>query len=241
MTIAAVNIGTPVSLTNVSSLTFPHTVSAGSDRLLTVVVGGANTFNSDVSGDYGGTPLVFVDFGRTSNSAQKVFLLRLVNPAVGTANVFIDLLSTFNAVSGQAVTWTGVDQTVPMGSTATVQNSGTQSSGALTGIASAVGDVILDAIIVATGASQTLIPNAAQTLLFEEDPTSRAAGSSYKPASAGSSGTSWSWQNAGNWGILGVALKPAPAPSGDVLRSLGMDGGAESGLKMSGMNGGIRG
>lgn len=218
MSILAANIGTAQSATNVSSLTFPHTVSSGTDRLLTVVVAGANTSNNDVSGDYGGTPLVFVDFARTSNSSQKAFMLRLVAPAVGTANVFIDLLTNFGAVSGQAVTWTGVDQTTPMGSTATVQNFGSQNSGTLTGIASNAGDVIFDAIIVATGAGQTLVPDAAQTLLYEEDPTSRAGGSSYKAASAVSSSMSWSWSSIGNWGILGVALKPgASAAPPDIV------------------------
>ena len=98
-----------------SSLVFPHTVS-GADRLLLVGVSINNDNLETVSSvTHGGVPLSLVGAATDSDDA-RVEIWALVNPAEGTADVVVDFSAalTHNAVAG-AVSFTGVDQSTPLG------------------------------------------------------------------------------------------------------------------------------
>ena len=86
---------------NVSSLTWSHTVGAGSGRI--VVVGVSIRGNSTVTGvTYAGQALTVV--GTVSNGGSNhVEMWALVAPPAGTANVVVSLSSSAHVVGGAVV------------------------------------------------------------------------------------------------------------------------------------------
>src|SRR5579862_6387289 len=105
---AAVTLNGALSVSSgdsVSSATWSHTVAAGSNRLLVVGIkihGAAHTVTSVT---YGGTAMTYL--GQETNTGE-VWVFRLLNPAIGTANIVATLNGNDKFVTG-AITFNGVD------------------------------------------------------------------------------------------------------------------------------------
>src|SRR5437773_247767 len=99
---------------NVLSLTWSHTVGAGTNRILivgvSIVDGGAT-----VTGvTYSGQALTLIGGQTAGASTDRIEMWRLLAPPVGTASIVVTL-SAAKRIVGGAVSYTGVDQTTPLG------------------------------------------------------------------------------------------------------------------------------
>jgi prepilin-type N-terminal cleavage/methylation domain-containing protein len=223
VTVDNVSSGTTASNT-ASSMTVSHTTGSGSYRLMLVGINvNVNDDERVTSVTYGGTPLDKVGERNNSNDAM-VYIYSLVAPSPGTADVVINFSSALNygAIAG-VMTFTGVDQSTPLGT-----------------FASAIGDD--------TAQASVDIPSAAEELVFgvvtcEYDPISTAESgqnirwnTSTSNGNYGAGGTdsgaspsvtmTWGFTVASpiynHWAIGGVSIKPSG--SGSTVCS----GGAEN-------------
>jgi uncharacterized repeat protein (TIGR01451 family) len=103
------------------AVTVSHTTTTTADRLLIVGVS-INLTNSTgatvTSVTYGGTALTQQGFHNDAGLTRRVEMWSLLAPASGTANVVVNVNVPTNATVGVVVgatTFTGVDQTLPMG------------------------------------------------------------------------------------------------------------------------------
>ncbi|MEI7899596.1 MAG: Ig-like domain-containing protein, partial [bacterium] len=196
----------------VASGSVPHTVLGNSTNHVLVV--GISVNNSpEARGTvtnvlYGATPLTLA--GSRTNDDKVVSMWVMNNPPVGTANVFAKLTRPPGEgwVVG-AMTFRNVDQTIPYGMfSSSVGNSG---GPVITGISSAMGEVIVDTValqcisLAATGSGQTQ----RWTTNSVPKPGYASGGGSTK---AGAASVSMSWTatygSSSNWAMGALALKP---------------------------------
>lgn len=125
--------GSVVQNSTGASFTWSHTVS-GSNRVLVVGVSVRNPQNQTVSTvTYAGIPLTFVG-ARSNETSARVEIWQLVAPAVGTANVVVNLSAPAKIVGG-AISLTGVDQTTPIAGSAFTAGSSTNPALTLNNVA----------------------------------------------------------------------------------------------------------
>ena len=188
-----------------SSITISHTTS-GSQRLMLVGVSMANPSTRTVSSvTYDGVSLSNV--GSTANPANgaRVEIWKLVPPNTGTHNVVVTL-SGSNAATVGVMTFTGVDQTTPLGTYAS--GSGDATSGSATA-SSATGELVFDVVSV-KDTDQNLVPGGSQTEGWDLYIATDANGGGSTAAGASSVVMSWSWTSGTDWAIGTVPIKPAP-------------------------------
>jgi hypothetical protein len=129
---------------NVSSVTVSHTTTSASDRLLLVGVSMDSTGGRTVTSvTYGGQSLTLVGAQAGGANPVRVEIWRLINPASGTANVVVNLSGSTDGVSVGATTFTGVDQTTPLGTFASAI--GTNNSPTVN-VTSAAGELVYDVV-----------------------------------------------------------------------------------------------
>ncbi len=193
------------------TLTVAHTTS-GSDRLMMV---GISMRNDDheyaTSVTYKGVALTFVAADERSDDA-RVEVWQLVAPPVGTHNVVV----TFNkdlkkaAVAG-VTTFTGVDQTTPVGATATANGKSTQASVTITAAANELVWSVVDA-----KKPVTLTPGASQTEHWQRTTDGdEAFGAGSTQPGNGNVTASWTLGDDKEWAIAAVAVRsnqPPPPP-----------------------------
>jgi hypothetical protein len=140
-----------ISVVSGSSLSWNHTVtSVGSNLLLTVGVAvGANPDSRIVSVTYNGVSMNSVGKVHSNNRTSGfVELFYLKAPGTGTHTVQVTLTGGNAAIEGGSVSFTGVDQTTPVRNVATAFGSGTNPN---VSVASAVGDMVVDAVAYGCG------------------------------------------------------------------------------------------
>ncbi len=97
-----------------ATLVWPHTVAARSNRLLLVGVSYRDGNQPLRSVTYAGTPLTWLGVQNAPGNQNRVELWYLRAPAVGTANVVVNLTNARSVVGG-ALSFTGVQQSTPFG------------------------------------------------------------------------------------------------------------------------------
>ncbi|MDQ3195170.1 MAG: hypothetical protein M3Q32_02020 [Pseudomonadota bacterium] len=214
---AAITIGnTSFGDSGGGALSFSHTVGAGSNRVLIVGISIDRTTMVNVisSVTYGGTTLTNIGNTAGSSNTMRISLWRLVNPAVGTANVVVTpSINNIKYVAG-AVSYFGVDQTTPLGSFAAA----TGGSGTPTvNVSSAANDLVVDVVAVGDALlGNSIAPGAGQTQRYNINTATILGGGMIGAGSTepGAATVTMSWtQNGslnGRWAIGAVALKPAP-------------------------------
>jgi len=236
------------SLGTRTSLTWPHTVAAQTNRIL--IVGVSTTVNGAVgppadrvlSVTYAGQPLTLIGSQRSpvlGGTRSSTEMFKLLAPPTGTANVVVTLvgnLAPSNYAVGGSVSFTGVHQTTPHGSF--VSGSGSSDAPA-TIVSSAAGEVVIDNVATSPEA-QFLLAGAGQTDWYSGEVfigglISVGAGST----EPGAASVTMSWQSlaVGEWATGAISLKPAATPtaapafiSGQVTTS---DGTPLSGVVMT--------
>lgn len=195
--------GAIFSFTFNGSITISHTV-AGTNRILIV---GVETVTNSLSGvTYGGVALT----QKTSqaNGSQTSYIYYLLAPTVGTANV-VASFSGFGSCGAHTVSWTGVDQTINIGTPSTSVASGTISQTVTTTVDDMVQDVLGKSGQIglpAAGSGQTEIANG------RESANTSALAASYKNGAAGTTTMVWTGGGGTNsW--IGIPIRGLPDPS----------------------------
>lgn len=202
------------STSGASSLTWSHTVtSAGSNRLLVVgVASDDNTPRTVSSVTYNGVNLTQVP-GGTADNLARVDMWYLVNPATG-ANDVVVTLSGSTEFSAGATSWTGVDQTTPLGTASAT--AGHSSSVSLSGVSSAADEFVVDVVAI-DSSSATITSDVSQASRWERGGGEATAGGlnvvggQSTEAGAASVTMSWSVSATKDWAIAAVSIKPASA------------------------------
>ena len=201
------------------TLTVPHT-TAGANRLMLVGVS-INITNAPTAGVVGvtwnGTPLSFVGAHNDAGATRRVEMWYLLAPAVGAFNVVVTVnipAAVQEGVVAGVTTFTGADQTVPLGTFVSADGAGGAASQA--DVPSVINGMILDTL--ATDGTQTVTvppPQVSQWNVqrgINTNPGVRGVGTSRSgapnvPISETFSGTS-------NWSLGAVSVNPSTADIG---------------------------
>jgi hypothetical protein len=198
----------------VSSVSTSHATS-GSDRIALAVIAWRHNTSTSVSAvTYNSVSFTEVPGSATNNSNFYVRFYYLVAPATG-ANTFQVTFGGATAfdIGCSILTFTGVDQSVPLGTAANAANFGTTPSVA---VSAATDDLVVDAVCrehvgtFTVGAGQTQRVNTICPGGFIK------VASSTEPGST-SVTMSWSDTNSGNWAMAAVPLKPKAAAGGSAI------------------------
>ena len=206
--VAATTSGTS---TSTNSLSFSHTPGGGSDRLLLVAVavgdadiGGTSRTVSSVT--YGGTAMTQV-VTQASRRRTHLYLQTDKPRCRAPANVVVNLSGTSSVAAG-ATTFTGVNQTTPLGTAAS--NSATSGTSGSVVVSSASGELVFSTAAWDEGATnQSISTDAGQTQRWNHsglDYVSAAASTKPGAASVTSSYTAGDSQE---WVAAAVPIKPA--------------------------------
>src|SRR5436309_684242 len=186
-----------------SSLSFLHTTS-GTNRLLVVGVTQKNSPVRSVSSvTYAGQAMTSAG-SAVNASGAGAHIYYLVAPPTGPNTVVATLSGSASGMSVGAVTFTGVNQTTPVGTFASATGSGTAASVTVT---SNSGEIVVDTVSSASSSTQT--PGAGQTLQWTSPGTQGGdRGSISTEAGASAVTMTWTVGNAA-WAIGAVGIKPA--------------------------------
>lgn len=220
------------STANASTVTFSHTCS-GSDRVL--VVGTSHRYNNKTTSvTYNGVNLTKWSENINSNICGTQ-LWYLVAPSTGANNIIVTQSSTERIVVG-ASSWTGVNQTTPLG-TAVLQN-GTSSSPSVN-VSSSSSEVVIDVLAALDDAGITATVGTSQTQRWNDSAASggiaiQGCGSSETGASTTT--MSWSLSAAVQYSQIAAALQPGtadPAPGQAAVTATANTAGARVDLAMT--------
>jgi uncharacterized repeat protein (TIGR01451 family) len=217
---------------NVTSLTFAHTVGSGPNRILIVAIS-LNHPNVTATGiTYAGKALT--NIGAEVGSQNRTEMWYLVAPPSGTADVIINM-SAAKRVVGTAISFTGVNQTTPLG---TFVGATAQSTAASVTVTSAPGDLVLDTVT-ASGDANTMTVNASQaqkwnTVSGTGGASDALSGGSTEPGAA-SVVMSWTLGASKPWSIGAVSLKSGGAapPNVTLLKSVTPSGNLVPGADLA--------
>lgn len=204
-------VTTAPSAKGVAGISWSHTVSAGPNRLLVVSISFRDGNVSADSVTYNGVPLVADVAINSPGNQNRTEIWHMVAPPVGTATVTI-AMSAKKDVAATSISFTGVNQSTPLGSPVSAAG---QSTGASVTATSAVGELVLDTVT-ANGDANGLVVNASQTQQWNffsgpGDASSARSGGSTKTG-ASSVAMSWTLNVSKPWSVVAVPIKPAPTP-----------------------------
>ncbi len=184
-----------------NSLTIPHTTS-GSNRLMLVGFSIEDNQDRQVSSmTYNGVSLSLVG-SREISGKPHIEIWKLVNPPTGSHNVIINLdgLQDKGMVGG-VVTFTGVDQTTPLGTFASSTGEASQAS---VNVSAAIGDIVFATVMRWHNPLGNVGSGETQQWKLDYDKTH--GGGSTETATSTSVNMSWS-ESSQQWAMGGVAVK----------------------------------
>src|SRR3984893_11954661 len=200
------------------TLTFNHTTANVANRLLIVGVS-LNITNAPTSAlvgiTYNGTPMNLIGFHNDAGNTRRVEMFELLNPLNGTfpivVSVSIPAAQTVGVVAG-ATTFTGVDQTVPIGTF--VSANGAAQANSQLDVPSVVNGMVIDTL--ATGGDQTAAIPAPQVSQWNAD----SSGAPISPPDVRGTGSTRSGApsvpisetfTSSNWSLGAVSINPTTA------------------------------
>ena len=182
-----------------SPVTVSHTTGTGSDRLMLV---GVSTRDRTVTGvTYNRVALIPVGV-QTSNNNVKTAIYSMIAPPDGTFNVVVSLSGDpgKGAVVG-VMTFTGVNQTTPLGTYASAVGNSTT---AALNVTSASSELVFNVVSVQ---NQNIVNTAGQTQRWNVNTSSENTGAG--ATKSGSAITSLSWTLVkDDWSMSGISIKP---------------------------------
>ena len=187
-------------------MTISHTTS-GSNRLMLVGVSisHASAAPPVSTVTYNGVSLILVDAQATSDGFARVEIWKLVAPDLGTHDVVVTLSGTPGGATAGVMTFTGVNQSTPLGPFASNQSDSASGSATVT---SAANELVFAAIVVESSTNLDLVPGAGQTERWDLFQAVKNNGGGSTKAGAASVVMSWTWSSADKWAIGGVSIKP---------------------------------
>ncbi len=185
---------------NTMPITVAHTTGTGANRLMLVGISQKNRTVTSVT--YGATALTLVGENNL-NSNARIALYRLINPPSGTANVVVNFSSAPDrGAVVNVTTYTGIDQTTPLGTFASQQAGSTNPS---VNVTSAGGELVYDVVSIR---NQPVTVTAGQTQRWNMSSGNEITGAgSTEP---GAATTIMNWTSAStDWALGAVPIKPA--------------------------------
>ncbi|MBW7866243.1 MAG: DUF11 domain-containing protein, partial [Candidatus Hydrogenedentes bacterium] len=197
-----------------STLSLSHTTGSGTNRLMLVGVSyeDDNENGCAVSSvTYGGQSLTQVVWRAQNEAISEIWGLTAPPSGAGTVVVSFTGTETADSAVVGVATFTGVDQTTPLGTPASAQVNGTSLS---VNVVSETGGMVFDTLAVDDGRVSTV--NAGQTQRWNARTESGDDGirgaASTKPGAA-SVNTGWTWVNTDWAALCAVPIRPAPPVS----------------------------
>ncbi len=206
--------GTSSATGSATTLTWPHTVGIGGDRLLIVGVSIRNAGNTVQEITYGGAQLSFVGARNNHDDAVRAEIWSLASPPTGTANIAVTLSGGAKMVGG-ALSFFGVNPAAPLGTYASAFSTDSGTLDPSVTLSSAAGEVVVD-VLALQGSAGSMTPLAGQTQhwnLFYGPGGGDAAGAASTAPGAASVTASWSKASNAKWATVAVPLRPAPTVS----------------------------
>lgn len=196
---------------SVASLTTASWTIAGANRYLHAAVGISGsppTVSAVKWGGSGGTDLTAVDQSGVVQSFMRLELWGLIAPTAQTSTLYASFSGTADECCIGGVSYTGVDQSTPRGTSAHATGNGSGTPPTV-GVTASSGDLVVDGVYSLTdaltvGAGQTERVNQANTGDITQLGMSEEAGTGTVTMSWGHSSTLGNWE----WATAGVALKP---------------------------------
>jgi len=193
-----------------ASITHPHTVGAGTDRLLLAHICVDAPPNGVETVTYAGQALTKAT--EVGSATGRAILWYLVNPPTGLANVVATFPSSGQSIVLGVTSWSKVDQTAPLGTPGTA--SGVIGTNPSVSVPSGPNEVVVD---VMQSHTVDAVAGPGQTQRFNLNVggagTLRGTGSS-EPGPAGAGNVTMTWTNSPltYWAIVGVSIKPVRNP-----------------------------
>lgn len=195
-----------------TSVTCSFTTS-GANRLLVVQIAmDPGTDPSTATCTYNSVSMS-TTFNDYSNTNRPVAVRHLVAPATGANNIVCSEGGN-RAWAVNAASFTGVNQTTPMGSQSVQDGSGGGTSGSVS-ISSATGDMVLGFLVTTNGVTDAA-PGASATVVrtqFSDGDGQNMSGMSYWTG-ASSRSMSWSWTAFANYMVWGINIAQASGGGG---------------------------
>lgn len=227
-----------------SSATFSHTTPDGNQRLLVVII--HQEGNRSVTGVTYGLPPVALTMKKTQNSGStvntQIQIWTLISPPVGNFNVVVTYGQSQDWDAIVALSYTGVDQTTPVGATAGA-TAAASTYPATTITSTVAGSVILGAVAGAGGTTYPMRPGGGQNERYDgQTGTNATAGSD-----AGYEDSDMSAPTTGTYGfgatmnlsrvatVAAVELRPAPPDISNSLPSYNFGNVSEGSSTLSGL------
>ena len=199
-----------------------HTTS-GTDRLMLVGVSINEASNENVTSiTYNGDSLTPVGIREDGDAVVEIW--SLVAPDVGTYNVNVTLSGTTDGNTAGVTTFTGVDQTTPLGAFAS--GSGVGGSGSAT-VNSAGGELVFATIAVDDATDYDLVPGGTQTERWDLIGGPDINGGGMTESGAASVVMDWTWSGSDNWAVGGVSIKPLSSPAITARETVDADGNGQ--------------
>ena len=189
-------------------LTWSHTCT-GNDLILVV---GLETFppHEYLSPTYNGVALTKID-AQNAGTYCRSELWYLIAPAAGTHDIVVTA-GAVQAVTiiGGATSWTGADQSAPLGTAAKATGTTTPATVNVTSVA---GEYVVDSACAYKATAITMTVGAGQTSAWNETPATGIVGAGSYEASASTITMSWTLNVASlGWATVAVPIKPSTAP-----------------------------
>jgi hypothetical protein len=186
-----------------TTLTTAHTVqTTHPDRLLmatVVCVDASETTPSSVT--YNSVAMTQV--GSTVTNTNSISMWRLVAPATGANNVVVTFASAVDHMDMGIADFYGVDQTTPLGTSASATGS---SSSPSVNVTAAINDIVYAGVVVHDAAG-SLSPGSGQTELSESSQITLSETTSWERAASTTVTMNHTTGNAA-WATIGVPIKP---------------------------------
>ncbi|MDD1670164.1 MAG: hypothetical protein LUQ67_02430 [Methanomicrobiales archaeon] len=209
--IVAVDATSSGQASETQSITISHTTS-GTDRLMLVGFSINDDEHETVSSiTYNGATLTkvgYIDNSRSGGNDARVEIWRLIAPATGTHDVVITFSAPLaeQAVAG-VMTFTGVDQTTPLGPFASKEN---DPSPATVTVSSATGELVFGVI---ADEYEPITTDSGQTERWNiHAGSSDTYGAGSTKAGASSVTLKWTVGSDAHWAAGGVSIKPCSSP-----------------------------
>lgn len=188
---------TKQGLTSSSTISWNHTVS-GSNRLLIVAVACDDKEFASVT--YSSQALTYIDDSESTENDQ-VSLYYLLNPPTGTNSIVVTLTTSDDAFAGAGISFTGVDQTTPLGTSASAIGS---TSPATVTTTTTSGDIV----VAVTANDDKSMTASVDNDIFTGNQPGFYFGIGTETASSSSTTTEWTLSD-DNWAMAAVPVKPA--------------------------------
>lgn len=183
--------------------TFSHTCS-GSERVLIGVISLFDNLDSVTGFTYNGVAFTAVPSGSATINNYSVTLYYLIAPATGSNTVSVTTTGAVNDIGIGVISFTGADQTSPLGTANTATGTSTTPSVI---VSSAADQIVVDGLTIvhsgtlSVGASQTQRWNIIGGYGYLKSGGSTETG-------AASTTMSWSNSTSQDWALAAVPVKP---------------------------------